>query len=135
MLKETQKNRKGNEIIKVDESSSIVYLMIHSTNEDSVKNNTSLLFKIKIYLLNYPFCKPKCEYYDSNLDNAIIKRMQTKFNEIVTKIKNGVAIDDSINSNKRAKETMSGLKNNILEKQANEMLNNTRLLKDDLNAM
>lgn len=61
LLKEPYKNRKGNEIIKVDESSSIIYLMIHSTNEEAVKANKSLLFKIKIYLLNYPFCKPKCE--------------------------------------------------------------------------
>lgn len=61
--------------------------------------------------------------------------MQTKFNEILTKIKNGVSIEDSINKNKKAKATMNGQKNNILEQQAEEMLNNTRLLKDDLNAM
>lgn len=61
--------------------------------------------------------------------------METKFNEILTKLKNGIAIDESINVKKKKAGTSKGLQNNILEKQAEEMLNNTRLLKDDLNAM
>lgn len=61
--------------------------------------------------------------------------METKFNEILSKVKNGIAIEESINTRKKAKASSKGLQNNILEKQAEEMLNNTRMLKDDLNAM
>jgi len=64
-----------------------------------------------------------------------VKRIETKFNEILTKVKNGIAIDESINTKKKKAGTSKGIQNNILEKQAEEMLNNTRLLKDDLNAM
>lgn len=64
-----------------------------------------------------------------------MKRIETKFNEILTKVKNGIAIDESINTKKKKAGTSKGIQNNILEKQAEEMLNNTRLLKDDLNAM
>jgi len=64
-----------------------------------------------------------------------VKRIETKFNEILTIVKNGIAIDESINTKKKKAGTSKGIQNNILEKQAEEMLNNTRLLKDDLNAM
>jgi len=61
--------------------------------------------------------------------------MITKFSEILTKIRNNIPIEESINSSKKKQVTSKGIQNNILEQQANEMLNNTRLLKDDLNAM
>jgi len=61
--------------------------------------------------------------------------MITKFSEILTKIRNNIPIEESINSSKKKQITSKGVQNNVLEQQANEMLNNTRLLKDDLNAM
>lgn len=44
-------------------------------------------------------------------------------------------LEESLNSGKNAKLSNKSQQNNVLDKQAERMMNNTRLLKDDLNAM
>lgn len=119
------------DLIKIDETKATLYTNIHK-----LKNNKTLkIFSIKLLMQNYPYKKPTITFSDNKIDRPLLNRLEGKYNEILTKVYNNIDVSESINQKKQSKLSGKTMANNVLDKQAERMMNDSRMLKDDLNAL